>query len=66
MMTYRKLRQAKHIAENAARGIFPSMSKPEHMMNFDPEEFNKIIAAKIKWKKAAIKKLQDEVVIEHK
>jgi len=61
MMTYRKFRQAKHIAENAARGIFPSMSKPEHMMNFDPEEFNKIIAAKIKWKKAVIKKLQNEV-----
>jgi hypothetical protein len=33
------------------------------MMNFDPEEFNKIISAKIKWKKAAIKKLQNEMGI---
>jgi hypothetical protein len=60
MMTYRKFRQAKHIAENAASGIFPSMAKPEHMMNLDPEEFNKVISAKIKWKKAAIKKPLDE------
>ena len=58
MMTYRKYRYAKHIAENAARGIFPSTAKPQHMVDFSPEEFNKIIAAKIRWKKAAILKLQ--------
>jgi hypothetical protein len=60
MMTYRKYRYAKHIAENAARGIFPSTAKPQHMVEFLPEEFNKIISAKIRWKKAAILKLQAE------
>lgn len=57
MMTSRKLRQARYLAENAARGIFPSIKKPAHMVEFDPGEFQKIIAAQLKWRKTENKKL---------
>ncbi len=57
MMTSRKLRQARHLAENAARGIFPSIKKPDHMVDFDPEELQKVIAAQLKWRKAENKKI---------
>jgi hypothetical protein len=58
MMTSRKYRQARHIAENAARGIFPSMKPPPHSVAFDPKEFKRVIGAKIRWKKTAIAQLQ--------
>jgi hypothetical protein len=57
MMTSRKLRQARYLAENAARGIFPSIKKPDHMVDFDPEEFQKVIASQLKWRKAENKKI---------
>jgi hypothetical protein len=60
MMTSRKYRQARFIAENAARGIFPSMKRPSNMVDFDPAEFNLVIRAKLKWKKAEIVRLQSE------
>jgi hypothetical protein len=60
MMTSRKYRQARFIAENAARGIFPSMRQPSNMVDFDPTEFNQVIRAKLKWKKAEIVRLQSE------
>ena len=60
MMTSRKYRQARFIAENAARGIFPSMKQPSDMVDFDPAEFNRVIRAKLKWKKAEIVRLQSE------
>lgn len=60
MMTSRKYRHARFIAENAARGIFPSMKRPIHMVDFDPSEFNQVISAKLKWKKAEIARLQSE------
>ena len=60
MMTSRKYRQARFIAENAARGIFPSMKPPAHMVEFDAKEFNRVIAAKIRWKKAEIQRMQAE------
>jgi hypothetical protein len=56
MMTSRKLRQARYLAENAARGVFPSIKKPAHMVDFDPEEFQQVIAAQLKWRKAENKK----------
>jgi len=57
MMTSRKLRQARYLAENAARGIFPSIKKPDHMVDFDPEEFQKVIASQLQWRKAENKKI---------
>lgn len=60
MMTSRKYRQARFIAENAARGIFPSMKPPACMVDFDPVEFNRVISARLKWKKAEIKRLEAE------
>lgn len=57
MMTSRKLRLAKHMAENAARGIFPSNKKPQVMVDFDPVEFQAVIAAQLKWRKAENKRL---------
>ena len=56
MMTSRKLRQARYLAENAARGIFPSMKQPEHMADFDFLELQSLIAEQIRWRKAASKK----------
>jgi len=50
-MTSRKLKVAAYIAENAARGTFPSQSKPKHFVKFDPVEFNKIISQKNAWSK---------------
>jgi hypothetical protein len=57
MMTSRKLRQARRLAENAARGIFPSMKEPDYMVDFEPEELQKVITAQLKWRKAENKKL---------
>ena len=56
MMTSRKLRLAKNLVENAARGRFPDQTEPEHTVEFDPKEFNKIIADHIRWKKNEVKK----------
>jgi len=57
MMTSRKLRHARCLAENAARGIFPSIKKPEHMIEFDPLEFQAVIATQLKWRRAESKRL---------
>ena len=56
MMTSRKLRLAKHLVENAARGRFPDQSEPEHRVDFDPKLFKEIISARNLWKKEAMKK----------
>ena len=61
MMTSRKLRQARYLAENAAHGVFPSIKKPAHMVDFDPVQLQKIIAAQLKWRKAESKKLAARV-----
>ncbi|WP_068323982.1 hypothetical protein [Polynucleobacter yangtzensis] len=50
-MTSRKLKTATYIAENAARGIFPSQSKPKHFVKFDPVEFHQIISENNAWTK---------------
>lgn len=50
-MTSRKLKTAAYIAENAARGIFPSQSKPKYFVKFDPVEFSQIISEKNAWAK---------------
>jgi hypothetical protein len=50
-MTSRKYKIARYLAENAARGIFPSQAKPKYSVDFDPVEFNKILAARTKWVK---------------
>lgn len=49
ILTSRKLKLAKHLVENAARGLFPSHSKPAHMVDFDAKEFNAIIRDRNKW-----------------
>lgn len=57
-MTSRKLKTAAYIAENAARGIFPSQLKPKHFVKFDPVEFNQILSAKTAW----IKQEKDRIL----
>ena len=58
-MTSRKLKTAKYIAENAARGVFPSQSKPAHYVKFDPIEFNQILTQKTAWIKKEKTKIFD-------
>lgn len=48
-MTSRKLKTAIYIAENAARGIFPSQAKPTHLVKFDPVEFSEILTRHNRW-----------------
>jgi|GEM_PF-2739104 hypothetical protein len=48
-MTSRKYKTARHIVENAARGIFPNQSPCEHAVAFDPHEFRDILMACRKW-----------------
>lgn len=48
-MTSRKFKTATYIAENAARGIFPSQARPKHLVKFDPVEFSQIISEKNAW-----------------
>lgn len=50
-MTSRKLKTAQYIAENAARGIFPSQTKPTHFVKFDPVEFCEILTRHNRWVK---------------
>lgn len=50
-MTSRKLKIALYIAENAARGIFPSQTKPTHFVKFDPVEFSEILTRHNRWMK---------------
>jgi len=58
MMTSRKLRLAKHLIENAARGRFPDQSEPDHMVEFDAKEFSEIIGARNRWIKQEYKKIK--------
>ena len=48
-MTSRKYKIARNIAENAARGIFPSQLPCEHAVAFDPYEFRKILGERNQW-----------------
>lgn len=48
-MTSRKFKIAVNIAENAARGIFPSQSPCPDLVKFNPVEFQAILSAKTKW-----------------
>jgi hypothetical protein len=45
----RKLKTAMYIAENAARGVFPSQAKPRHFVKFDPVEFSEILTRHNRW-----------------
>ena len=58
MMTSRKLRLAKHLIENAARGRFPAQDEPQHMVDFDPKEFSAIISARNQWIQQEYKKIK--------
>jgi len=58
MMTSRKLRLAKNLVENAARGRFPDASDPPHLVDFDPKEFNQIIGQRNRWIRQEQKKYQ--------
>jgi hypothetical protein len=52
IMTSRALLNGLMIAENAARGIFPSNAKCPNAVKFNPEEFHKILKASSAWHKA--------------
>lgn len=58
ILTSRKLKLAKYLVENAARGLFPSQSKPAHMVDFDAKEFNTIIRERNRWTQSEYKKYQ--------
>ena len=58
ILTSRKLKLAKYLVENAARGLFPSQTKPAHMVDFDAKEFNAIIRERNKWTKSEYAKYQ--------
>jgi hypothetical protein len=51
MMTSRKYRLGKWLAENAARGLFPLQTEPAHAVAFNPNEFNQIISETVRWEK---------------
>jgi Flp pilus assembly protein CpaB len=51
MLTSRKYRLGKWLAENAARGLFPLQSKPDHEVAFDPKEFNQILTETVQWER---------------
>jgi hypothetical protein len=51
MMTSRKYRLGKWLAENAARGLFPCQTEPAHAVAFDPKEFHEIITDTVKWER---------------
>lgn len=57
ILTSRALSNGVRIAENAARGIFPSNAKCPNAMKFDPEEFHNILKASSAWHKAEKAKL---------
>ncbi len=57
IMTSRALLNGLMIAENAARGIFPSNAKCPNAVKFDPEEFHKILKASSAWNKTEKTKL---------
>mgnify|MGYP007062763779 CR=1 FL=1 len=51
MMTSRKYRLGKWLAENAARGLFPCQTEPAHAVAFDPKEFSQVIREAVRWEK---------------
>jgi len=51
IMTSRALLNGLMIAENAARGIFPSNAKCQHALKFDVHEFHEILKASSAWQK---------------
>ncbi len=51
IVTSRALLNATMVAENAARGIFPSNSKHLHALKYDASEFHSILAQHTAWAK---------------
>lgn len=51
IVTSRALLNATMVAENAARGIFPSNSKHPHALKYDANEFHSILAQHTAWAK---------------
>ncbi len=51
IVTSRALLNATMVAENAARGIFPSNTKHPHALKYDPTEFHQILARHTAWAK---------------
>lgn len=51
MLTSRKYRLGKWLAENAARGLFPCQTEPANAVAFDPKEFHQIITETWKWER---------------
>lgn len=60
MMTSRKYRLGKWLAENAARGLFPCQTEPAHAVAFDPKEFHQIITETVKWERGEKARMLDE------
>jgi hypothetical protein len=51
MLTSRKYRLGRWLAENAARGLFPLQSEPDHEVAFDPKEFHQILTETVQWER---------------
>ena len=56
IMTSRALLNATMVAENAARGIFPSNAKHPNAVKFDSHEFHQVLAQHTAWTKREIAK----------
>ncbi|WP_298559364.1 hypothetical protein [uncultured Aliiroseovarius sp.] len=52
ILTSRALQRGRLIAENAARGVFPSYAKCDHAVEFDYQELNKRFLSRQRWQKA--------------
>lgn len=52
ILTHRAIERGKMMAENAARGVFPSYKKCPHAMSFDLEALNKMRTDRRKWQRA--------------
>jgi hypothetical protein len=60
MLTSRKLRLGRWLAENAARGLFPRQTEPAHPVAFYPKEFHEIITETVKWERREKARMLDE------
>jgi hypothetical protein len=60
MMTSRKYRLGKWLAENAARGLFPLQTEPAHAVAFDPKVFNQVITETVQWERREKARMQAE------
>jgi len=56
ILTHRAIERGKMMAENAARGVFPSYKKCPHAISFDLEELKKLWRDRRRWQRAERKR----------